>query len=219
MKTSQGKLGKTEGEEEGEETELTSRERFDRFTHYVANIYGTTNGQTGKRGAWPGVDRVEGLRTDFRVVARASSSSSSTTRRVVKFEFATAKWATTTTTTTTKRGESRAKQKVKGRCKVTGRRVGSLRQCQGQSRHTNQIQLKTQRAFFNILRSIAEVDAAGRMRRRMRMCEYAAHAVVKPCGRVQPPPPPCCTLLRLIKGQRGVACQIICTLGKQFLIQ
>lgn len=124
--------------------------------------------QTGKRGAWPGVDRVEGLRTDFRVVARASSSSSSTTRRVVKFELATAKWATTTNEM--KRSESRAKQKVKGRCKVTGRRVGSLRQCQGQSRHTNQIQLKTQRAFFNILRSIAEVDAAGRMRRRMRMC-------------------------------------------------
>lgn len=147
----------------------------------MANIYGTTNGQTDKRVAWPGVDRVEGLRTGFRVVARASSS---TTRRVVKFEFATAKWATTTTTSTAKRSESRAKQKVKGRCKVTGRRVGSLRQCQGQSRHTNQIQLKTQRAFFNILRSIAEVDAAGRMRRRMRMCEYAAHAVVKPCERV-----------------------------------
>lgn len=95
---------------EREKTELTSRERFDRFTHYVANIYGTTNGLTDKRGAWPGVDRVEGLRTDFRVVTRASSS---TTRRVVKFEFATAKWATTTTTT--KRNEmKRVTRQAKG---------------------------------------------------------------------------------------------------------
>lgn len=102
------KTGKTEGGEEREETELTSRERFDRFTHYVANIYGTTNGLTDKRGAWPGVDRVEGLRTGFRVVARASSS---TTRRVVKFEFATAKWATTTT----KRNETkRVTRQAKG---------------------------------------------------------------------------------------------------------
>lgn len=31
-------------EEEREKTLLTSREGFDRFTHYVANIYGTTNG-------------------------------------------------------------------------------------------------------------------------------------------------------------------------------
>lgn len=30
-------------EEEREKTQLTSREGFDRFTHYVANIYGTTN--------------------------------------------------------------------------------------------------------------------------------------------------------------------------------
>lgn len=144
--------------------------------------------QTDKRGTWPGVDRVEGLRTGFRVVARASSS---TTRRVVKFELATAKWATTTNEM--KRSESRAKQKVKGRCKVTGRRVGSLRQCQGQSRHTNQIQLKTQRAFFNILRSIAEVDAAGRMRRRMRMCGCANMRLLlwsSHVGGYNPPPPP-----------------------------
>lgn len=45
-------------------------------------------------GGRQGCGSDEGLRTGFRVVARASSS---TTRRVVKFEFATAKWATTTT--------------------------------------------------------------------------------------------------------------------------
>lgn len=92
----ENKSRKTEGGEEGKKRErklkLTRREGFDRFTHYVANIYGTTN-RLGARvaGGSTGLQWLrEGLRTGFRVVARASS----TARRVVKFEFATAKWAT-----------------------------------------------------------------------------------------------------------------------------